>query len=107
MNICAVPVPSNGTSSSSGFGGGGELFPQVLTLSTLLAAAVTPNGGGGLTAAVAGDYELVPSRICGEHGTCVASPESVDDFACVCESGFAGRYCHISECWRSDKTIDI
>ena len=79
MNICAVPVPSNASSSIA--------FDQPFTLSALLS---TPSGVGG-------EYELVPSRICGEHGTCVASPERADDFACVCAAGFTGRYCHISK----------
>ncbi|CAG0924893.1 unnamed protein product, partial [Notodromas monacha] len=56
-----------------------------------------PSNATGITGHVSmSEYELVPSRICGEHGTCVSSAEKSDEFSCECEPGFTGRYCHIN-----------
>ncbi|XP_071790865.1 protein jagged-1b-like [Asterias amurensis] len=45
-----------------------------------------------------GGLALVPSGVCGLHGTCLS--QGGDRFACQCDVGYSGRYCHenINDC---------
>ena len=42
-----------------------------------------------------GGLALVPSGVCGLHGTCLS--QGGDRFACQCDVGYSGRYCHESK----------
>ncbi|XP_013414285.1 protein jagged-1b isoform X2 [Lingula anatina] len=45
-----------------------------------------------------GGIQLVPSRVCGDHGTCYSQADG--GFRCVCDKGYTGTYCHenINDC---------
>ncbi|XP_022103223.1 protein jagged-1b-like [Acanthaster planci] len=45
-----------------------------------------------------GGISVVPSRICGPHGTCLS--QGADRFSCICDPGYTGIYCHenINDC---------
>ncbi|KAJ8873823.1 hypothetical protein PR048_024659 [Dryococelus australis] len=40
----------------------------------------------------AGGAMLIPSGICGDHGTCISL--AAGGFQCSCDAGYTGKYCH-------------
>ena len=58
------------------------LFPNLSVVDSCL---VMESGGG-----------LVRSNVCGEHGECL-SENNYGGFTCICDPGFSGKYCQLSE----------
>lgn len=47
-----------------------------------------------------GGVRLIPSTVCGDHGTCIS--HGGGRFTCVCDAGYTSTYCHESKwnyCW--------